>query len=94
LCESTRLGRVGRLQPAEAFRVACHSEARGEDVDEDRRRTWSARLQALARPGQIVISRATRDGIGDRATVTSLGAFDVKGKREPVEAFELVSLSG
>jgi adenylate cyclase len=54
----------------------------------------SARLQAKARPGHIVISRSTRDAIGDRAQVASIGALDLKGKRDPVEAFELASLSG
>jgi adenylate cyclase len=53
----------------------------------------SARLQAQARPGQIVISRSTRDAIGERPQVASIGSLDLKGKRDPVEAFELLGLS-
>jgi class 3 adenylate cyclase len=54
----------------------------------------SARLQAQAQPGQIVISRATYDGIGSAARVNGLGWLELKGKQDPVEAFELVSLNG
>ncbi len=53
----------------------------------------SARLQAQARPGHIVIGRATWEAIGDAARVRPLGLLDLKGKRDPVEAFELESLS-
>jgi class 3 adenylate cyclase len=53
----------------------------------------SARLQTVARPGQIVISRSTRDAIGPRAEVEAIGALDLKGKSGPVEAFELVRLT-
>jgi class 3 adenylate cyclase len=54
----------------------------------------SARLQAQARPGRIVISRATMDAIGAVAEVEQLGALELKGKRAPVEAFVLVSVAG
>ena len=53
----------------------------------------SARLQAQARPGHIVVSRSTWEGIGGGAQVQPLGRLDLKGKHDPVEAFELVSLS-
>jgi adenylate cyclase len=52
----------------------------------------SARLQARARPGHIVISRSTWEGTGDDARVERLGLLDLKGKHEAVEAFELMSL--
>jgi len=54
----------------------------------------SARLQAQARPGRIVISRATREAIGAAAEVEQLGALELKGKQAPVEAFVLVSVTG
>jgi len=54
----------------------------------------SARLQAQARPGRIVISRATMEAIGAAAEVEQLGALELKGKQAPVEAFVLVSVAG
>jgi class 3 adenylate cyclase len=53
----------------------------------------SARLQAAAHPGQILISGSTREAIGAAAEVRSVGALDLKGKSGPVEAFELVRLT-
>ncbi len=52
----------------------------------------TARLQAQARPGHIVISRSTWKEIGDGAQVKRIGLLALKGKSEPVEAFELMSL--
>ena len=51
----------------------------------------AARLQAAARPGEVVISAATREAIGD-AEVEELAPIEAKGKREPVHAFRLVRL--
>lgn len=53
----------------------------------------SARLQGQARAGHIVISQATRQALGDHAQVARIGSLELKGKRTPVEAFELLSLS-
>jgi adenylate cyclase len=53
----------------------------------------AARLQAAARPGEVVIGPTTREGLGDRATVVPLGAQQVKGKREPVPIYRLVSVT-
>ena len=47
----------------------------------------AARLQALAEPGQVVIGGATRDAIGEAATVEALGEMTVKGRRQPVRAY-------
>jgi len=52
----------------------------------------AARLQATAKPGQVVIGSATREALGEAAGVESLGQLDLKGKRDPVEAFLLVEL--
>jgi adenylate cyclase len=53
----------------------------------------AARLQAAARPGQVVIGGATREALGEVAIVEALGRLDLKGKRQPVEAFLLVQLA-
>jgi adenylate cyclase len=52
----------------------------------------AARLQAAAKPGQVVIGSATREALGEVAIVETLGRLDLKGKGEPVEAFLLVRL--
>jgi adenylate cyclase len=52
----------------------------------------AARLQGLAQPGQIVVGAATLAALGGRARVEPLGRIEVKGKREPVEAFVLLQL--
>jgi class 3 adenylate cyclase len=52
----------------------------------------AARLQAAAAPGQVVIGAATAETLSDGAVIESLGAIEVKGKAEPVEAFVLVRL--
>jgi adenylate cyclase len=53
----------------------------------------AARLQAAAQAGQVVIGDATRAALGASATVAPLGNLELKGKREPVAAFALVSIS-
>lgn len=53
----------------------------------------SARLEANAPGGQILISRAVADILGDRAEVTSLGdSIKLKGKAEGFEILRLDSL--
>jgi adenylate cyclase len=54
----------------------------------------AARLQAAARPGEVVIAAATLAQLGDGAEVESLPPVDAKGKREPVPAYRLRSLDG
>jgi adenylate cyclase len=52
----------------------------------------AARLQTLAQPGQVVLGGATLAALGGAARVEALGRIEVKGKREPVEAFVLLDL--
>jgi adenylate cyclase len=52
----------------------------------------ASRLQTLAEPGQVVIGGTTLAAAGDGARVESLGRVEVKGKREPVEAYVLLGL--
>jgi class 3 adenylate cyclase len=47
----------------------------------------AARLQALARPGAVVIAPATRQLIGNLFRLQRLGQHEVKGLSEPVEAW-------
>jgi class 3 adenylate cyclase len=49
----------------------------------------AARLMTVADPGQIVVGRATWEGLGADAVGTALGSIRVKGKRDPVEAWRL-----
>jgi adenylate cyclase len=51
----------------------------------------AARLQAAARPGEVVIAAATRDRLGDGAATRRLPPIEAKGKREPLEAYALES---
>ncbi|MBR6477208.1 MAG: adenylate/guanylate cyclase domain-containing protein, partial [Lachnospiraceae bacterium] len=53
----------------------------------------SARLEANAPGGQILISRSVADALGDRAEVTSLGStIKLKGKAEGFEILRLDKL--
>ena len=52
----------------------------------------AARLQGAARPGHVLMSAATRERLEGLVTVEPLGPIVLKGKDEPVEAFELVAL--
>jgi adenylate cyclase len=52
----------------------------------------AARLMAAGEPGQVVVGRNTWEGLGVEATGVALGPIMVKGKREAVEAWRLVSL--
>lgn len=54
----------------------------------------AARLQTYAEPGQIVVSSRTRELLGDRAIVRSLGELELKGKSTGTAAFELLGLTG
>ena len=49
----------------------------------------AARLQALAEPGKVIISRATRHLIGGLFELTDLGPQRLKGFAEPLAAFRI-----
>ena len=53
----------------------------------------AARLQAAARPGAILISHATHRLVRDAFVADLAGPFAVKGKREPVVAYEVHGVS-
>lgn len=51
----------------------------------------AARLQALAKPGQIVIADLTRRLVGDYFELDDLGPLELKGIHAPVRAFAVLS---
>ena len=53
----------------------------------------SARLQAVARTGEIVISGSTLAGLGPEARAEPIGDLELKGRSEPVATFRLVAFS-
>jgi hypothetical protein len=53
----------------------------------------AARLQATAPPSGVVIGPTTRADLGDLASVVPLGTTQLKGKREPVPIYRLVSVA-
>ena len=50
----------------------------------------AARLQTEAAPGQVVVSQATRELLGDHFDLADLGARALKGMAGPVQAFAVV----
>jgi adenylate cyclase len=52
----------------------------------------AARLMAAGEPGQIIVGRNTWEALGPEASGVALGPIMVKGKREAVEAWRLISL--
>jgi adenylate cyclase len=69
--------------------VRCHSRiVIGDTI------TLAARLQATAHPGEVVVGPMTRDELSDRAAVIPLGAAELKGKRQPVSVYRLLSVTG
>jgi adenylate cyclase len=53
----------------------------------------AARLEANAKPGQILVSQATYDQIADKVKARCLGPVSVKGKEEVVTVFEILALA-
>ena len=52
----------------------------------------AARLEALARPGQILISQQTLAMVDDRVRTKAMGAVRVKGKEDEVQVYEVLEL--
>lgn len=54
----------------------------------------AARLCGIAQPGQVLVSRATADAVGNQATWKDLPPVMVKGKNQPIGVVEVVSVKG
>jgi adenylate cyclase len=52
----------------------------------------AARLQTYAQPGQVVIGETTYAQIATIARVRRLGSPELKGKSDPIEAYERLGL--
>jgi class 3 adenylate cyclase len=52
----------------------------------------ASRLQAIAETGKVVISKTTFEELGAGVGVKELGKVSLKGRLEPIEAYEVVSL--
>jgi class 3 adenylate cyclase/tetratricopeptide (TPR) repeat protein len=54
----------------------------------------ASRMQSLAQPGAVLLSKHTNGLVKDYFDLRSLGKLEVKGKEEPQEAFELLKPGG
>jgi class 3 adenylate cyclase/tetratricopeptide (TPR) repeat protein len=54
----------------------------------------ASRMESLAQPGTVLLSRDTQRLVKDYFDLKPLGPLDVKGKEEPQEAFELIKAGG
>ncbi|HUX52025.1 MAG TPA: adenylate/guanylate cyclase domain-containing protein [Spirochaetia bacterium] len=52
----------------------------------------AARLEGVAKGGEVIITQDTRDLIGDRFKVKQLAAVKVKGKAEPITIFSVLKV--
>ncbi|MEE8553602.1 MAG: adenylate/guanylate cyclase domain-containing protein [Desulfobacterales bacterium] len=53
----------------------------------------ASRLNGLAGPGEIIISKSVYANLGDMISVETLSPQYVKGKTEPIETFKLLSIN-
>ncbi|TBR24625.1 HAMP domain-containing protein [bacterium] len=52
----------------------------------------AARLCGAAQPGQVIMSRAVREALGEDCACQALAPLPVKGKKEPLEVFTLLGM--
>jgi class 3 adenylate cyclase/tetratricopeptide (TPR) repeat protein len=83
--------RVG-ITTGEVLLDLAADPARGEAAVAGDVVNTAARLQQLARPGAIVVGAATRRATAHAVEYAALDPVVAKGKREPVDAWEAVSL--
>jgi len=49
----------------------------------------ASRLETIARPNQVLLTEATRAGLGERFEVVALGGHDITGRKGRMEVFAL-----
>jgi adenylate cyclase len=54
----------------------------------------AARLQGIAKAGEIIVAESTLKKVGDRIEAVTLAPVEVKGKRDPLKIFNVVGLKG
>jgi class 3 adenylate cyclase/tetratricopeptide (TPR) repeat protein len=73
--------------------VAADSNDRQSMVSGDTVNT-AARLEAAARPGEILLGPLTHDLVRDAITAETLDDLALRGRNEPVAAFRLLAITG
>ncbi len=52
----------------------------------------AARLESVAKRGQVLVSREVLEALGDRVVYEEVGELSLKGKAKPVPAFNVLEL--
>ena len=65
-------------------KLSIFDTAIGDDVN------VAARLQAIAGPGQVLVSRSVAESVRGQFEFREVGVVQVKGKVRPIEVFEVL----